>query len=79
MVEQFYLTPEFIYLKDNSFPLTERNDKNATNTRISIATRAGKITILTRVFGRGIDFIVAEKEVKEAGGLHVIQAFISEE
>lgn len=34
---------------------------------------------MTKAFGRGIDFQVVEKDVQEAGGLHVIQAFISEE
>ena len=34
---------------------------------------------MTKTFGRGIDFIVDDKEVKEAGGLHVIQTFISDE
>lgn len=59
--------------------LTERNDKDATYSRIVRATQAKTITILTRAFGRGIDFVVVEKDVIASGGLHVIQTFISEE
>jgi preprotein translocase subunit SecA len=44
-----------------------------------MATRHGRITILTRSFGRGIDFVVEEDNVKSAGGVHVIQTFISED
>lgn len=37
------------------------------------------MTLLTKAFGRGIDFVVVEKAVKDAGGVHVIQTFISAE
>ncbi|CAF3311875.1 unnamed protein product [Rotaria socialis] len=36
----------------------------------------GKVTLLTRVFGRGVDF-QAEAKVNEKGGIHVIQTFFS--
>jgi preprotein translocase subunit SecA len=44
-----------------------------------MATRSGHITLLTRAFGRGIDFVVEERSVMQAGGMHIIQTFISED
>lgn len=79
MVNEFYLCNEFKPLKENSITLTEKNDAESTKTRIIRATRPENITIMTRAFGRGIDFIVGDKDVKAAGGMHVIQTFISEE
>lgn len=32
---------------------------------------------MTSSFGRGTDFVVVDKKIKQAGGLHVIQAFLS--
>jgi preprotein translocase subunit SecA len=77
MVNEFYMSDQFKTLKGNSITLTERNDADATKTRIIRAARAKNITIMTRAFGRGIDFVVGEKDVKDAGGIHVIQTFIS--
>jgi preprotein translocase subunit SecA len=36
----------------------------------------GKVTLLTKEFGRGVDF-QSETKVNEKGGMHVIQAFFS--
>jgi len=79
MVNEFYLSSEFRDIKENSITLTERNDQDAASTRIIRATHARHITLMTRAFGRGIDFIVDEQAVKDVGGVHIIQAFISEE
>ena len=79
MVNEFYMSDQFKALKGNSITLTERNDADATKTRIIRAARVKNITIMTRAFGRGIDFVVGEKDVKDAGGIHVIQTFISSE
>ncbi|CAF3896065.1 unnamed protein product [Rotaria sp. Silwood1] len=38
----------------------------------------GKVTLLTREFGRGVDF-QTEAKVNEKGGTHVIQTFFSED
>eukprot|EP01064_Diplonema_japonicum_P004269 TRINITY_DN1278_c1_g1_i3.p1 TRINITY_DN1278_c1_g1~~TRINITY_DN1278_c1_g1_i3.p1 ORF type:complete len:2509 (+),score=795.47 TRINITY_DN1278_c1_g1_i3:1288-8814(+) len=40
------------------------------------ATTPGVLTFATRVYGRGIDFIVTQKEMLIAGGLDVIQTFM---
>ena len=42
------------------------------------ATRAGIVTFLSRSFGRGLDFQCQDVAMDSAGGVHVIQAFLSE-
>jgi len=46
---------------------------------IGQATLSGNITFLVRAFGRGTDFICYDNELNDAGGIHVIQTFMSEE
>ena len=43
------------------------------------ATRARSVTLFTAVHGRGIDFVCHDKAVEAAGGVHVVQAFLSEQ
>ena len=42
------------------------------------AGRAGQVTLLTKVFGRGVDF-QADAKVNKNGGMHVIQTFLSQD
>jgi SecA DEAD-like domain len=42
------------------------------------AALSGQVTFLPRVFGRGLDFVGRDFEVDQAGGVHVIQTFLSE-
>jgi hypothetical protein len=46
---------------------------------IKKATTSGKITFLTKSFGRGIDFICTSRILLANSGVHVIQTFLSEE
>ncbi|CAF1144264.1 unnamed protein product [Adineta ricciae] len=39
----------------------------------------GKVTLLTRTFGRGTDFICRNQQVLANGGIHVLQTFFSKE
>jgi hypothetical protein len=57
--------------------LTDENTVDEKNTIIKTAASPGKITVCSREFGRGTDFISYDKELDDSGGLHVIQAFIS--
>eukprot|EP01041_Mallomonas_annulata_P002329 gene2329-4529_t len=41
------------------------------------AVTAGSITLLTRIFGRGTDFICYDDNLIQNGGVHVIQTFVS--
>ena len=43
------------------------------------AATAGQITLCTASFGRGTDFFCKDDVVQKNGGVHVIQAFLSEE
>ena len=44
---------------------------------IKDACRLNTITLCTRIFGRGTDFIVTDDRVNEIGGPHAIQTFFS--
>ncbi|KAL4469878.1 hypothetical protein ABPG72_011099 [Tetrahymena utriculariae] len=43
------------------------------------ATQQGMATLCTRQYGRGWDFITTSSDLNELGGIHVIQAFFSED
>ena len=59
--------------------LTEEAEDLEKKRIIKEASRSGKVTLLTRAFGRGTDFISYSPQVEANGGVHVIQAFLSEE
>jgi hypothetical protein len=64
------------YLRRSS-NLTEEHEASVRDSRIVRAVNADTITLMTNSFGRGTDFILLNKEIKEKGGLHVIHAFLS--
>ena len=66
-------------LEDGEFSIVTKGDVDDIDHYVSKATRPGQITLLPRVFGRGLDFKVFDKKVKGNGGVHVIQTFLSEE
>lgn len=78
-MNEFYHSEDFKNLKGAAITIDEKNDANAVSDRVFRATRPRNITLLTKAFGRGFDFIVGDKAVKEAKGVHVIQTYISEE
>ncbi|EFA77021.1 Type III restriction enzyme [Heterostelium album PN500] len=49
------------------------------DTVIKKATTSKQVTLITKSFGRGVDFIVNDDKVIDNGGVHVIQTFLSEE
>lgn len=57
--------------------LTEEHEPSVRDSRIVRAVNADTITLMTNSFGRGTDFILLDQKIKESGGLHVIQAFLS--
>ncbi|CAF4640605.1 unnamed protein product [Rotaria socialis] len=66
-------------LKDYVFCLTEQTSLEEKESRIKSATVSGRVTLFTRTFGRGTDFICYDQTVLSNGGTHVIQTFLSEE
>lgn len=56
-----------------SQPEKDQNRKDV----LDNAVLAGHITFMTKAFGRGTDFYCPDQRVKDAGGVHVIQTFLS--
>lgn len=46
---------------------------------IKRACHSGMLTLATRDFGRGTDFVYEDKSITAAGGVHIIQTFVSED
>lgn len=44
-----------------------------------MAARSGELTLATRSFGRGTDFICKDRALEDAGGVHVLLTFFSKE
>lgn len=72
-------------LKEFSKYLTSKNlkhqilseDEEFKESVVKQSTATETITLCTRVFGRGVDFIVRDPKTKDGGGVHVIQTFIA--
>ena len=57
--------------------LQETVDERERDRVIRKAATSSQVTLATAVFGRGTDFFCHDPELKEAGGVHVIQTFLS--
>eukprot|EP01105_Mastigella_eilhardi_P025421 TRINITY_DN6908_c0_g2_i2.p1 TRINITY_DN6908_c0_g2~~TRINITY_DN6908_c0_g2_i2.p1 ORF type:complete len:2516 (-),score=771.73 TRINITY_DN6908_c0_g2_i2:252-6812(-) len=69
------------FLRTNDIPLEHKvlvEESDNKDTIVRNATKRGQLTLLTRGFGRGIDFICFDKAVQENKGVHVIQTFLSD-
>ncbi|CAF2071576.1 unnamed protein product [Rotaria magnacalcarata] len=77
-LREFYESKELETIKNSVLILTEEANSEEKETIIKRATESGQITLFTRTFGRGTDFICYEESVKVGGGTHVIQTFLSE-
>lgn len=76
---EFYESSALKSIKSSVVYLTEDASLQEKETIISRATISGQITLFTRTFGRGTDFICHDQTVATNGGAHVIQTFLSEE
>ena len=47
------------------------------DSRIIRAVNQNVRTLMTNSFGRGTDFVLLDQKIKDKGGLHVIQCFLS--
>jgi len=60
-----------------SLQILDENEKFK-ETIIKQASSKGTVTLCTRSFARGVDFICLDPETKGNGGVHVIQTFVSD-
>ena len=56
----------------------ERLTNDEKKSKVKKASYEGYVVLCTRTFGRGTDFYQSEK-LEEAGGIHVIQTFFTED
>ena len=59
--------------------ISEKVDAKERELFVKRAANIGTITLLTRIFGRGTDFICRNPQLLANGGIHVLQTFFSEE
>ncbi len=78
-LERFKKSPFYHKLGPRKQLLEEKNSRAEKEFIVNKATTAGQITISTAVFGRGTDFFCKDDTVQRNGGVHVIQAFLSED
>lgn len=76
-LERFYQCPSMDHLRGQTSKFQENVEMSARKARVSRATTAGQITLLSRTFGRGTDFACFDSEVLAKGGVLVIQTFLS--
>jgi predicted GTPase len=77
---EFYNSKAMVSPFDNAVNILKEDvDPKDKEILIKRATTAGQVTLMTKSFGRGTDFMCRDQEVAKNGGVHVIQAFLSEE
>ncbi|KRX04478.1 P-loop containing nucleoside triphosphate hydrolase [Pseudocohnilembus persalinus] len=74
------------YLNSNSLALQNKSEYNVINEKtenkddlITLSTLSKKVTLLTKEYGRGTDFLCSSEQVKKGGGVVVIQTFFSDD
>lgn len=78
-LELFYKSRALDPIKESVKLMTEETPSNMKEGLIRQAVTSGSITLLSRLFGRGTDFICYDDSLIEAGGVHVISTFVSAE
>ena len=79
-LEEFRRSESYRNVKDNTAVhiLTEATPSDSRDFYVKKAGSLGQVTLSTKIFGRGTDFISRDKDVKDLGGVHVLQTFLSE-
>jgi hypothetical protein len=75
----FYQSPLLASFRDSYLIMTEEVNHTEKISLIKRATNSGQVTLLTKSFGRGTDFVCRDQVVSANGGTHVIQTFLSAE
>ncbi|CAF3605157.1 unnamed protein product [Rotaria sp. Silwood1] len=78
-LKEFYDSKALETIKESVSYLTEEASSLEKETLIKRSTTSGQITLFTKNFGRGTDFVCYDQNVSDNNGIHVIQTFLSEE
>ncbi|CAF4504358.1 unnamed protein product [Didymodactylos carnosus] len=78
-LHKFYDSSELFSIRPDVQLITEKVDVKDRELCVRRAATIGKVTLLTRTFGRGTDFICNNQGLLAKGGIHVLQTFFSEE
>ncbi|CAL6025644.1 Conserved_hypothetical protein [Hexamita inflata] len=80
-LDRFYKSAEFqeIRRRNRVQTLTENNSAADKEGIVKNSVQQGSISLFTKEFGRGTDFICYDKNIDRLGGVHVIQTFFSDE
>ncbi|CAF0999381.1 unnamed protein product [Adineta steineri] len=76
---EFYNSKELSTRKQDVQIIMEKVAVKDRELCVKRAATIGKVTLLTRTFGRGTDFICRNQDLLLNGGIHVLQSFFSEE
>jgi len=75
----FYNFPELAPIIEHVQIIMEKVSAKDREMYVKRAATEGRVTLLTRTFGRGTDFICRNQKLLSNGGIHVLQTFFSEE
>jgi energy-coupling factor transporter ATP-binding protein EcfA2 len=78
-LEAFRISRNFVEYRQHAIVITETTSTLEKEGRIKAAAKSGQIVLLTKIFGRGTDFICYDENLLAAGGVHVLQTFLSEQ
>ncbi|CAF1053678.1 unnamed protein product [Adineta ricciae] len=78
-LSEFYNCDLFVGMKQSVQIITEGVSAKDRELFVKRAATEGRVTLLTRTFGRGTDFICRNQQVLANGGVHVLQTFFSKE
>ncbi len=76
---EFYNANVMEDLKETVSYMIEATKDEDKESKVREAVVSGSVTLLQRLFGRGTDFYCLDEQLINAGGVHVIQTFVSEE
>ena len=77
-LKEFFNSTELGDIKETIKTMTERTSPVEKAGLVQQAASTNSITLLTREFGRGTDFICFDELLLAKGGVHVIQTFVSD-
>jgi hypothetical protein len=78
-LQAFYESSAFSSINQDVQIITEKVSARDRELYVKRASTIGKVTLVTRTFGRGTDFICHNPDLLANGGIHVLQTFFSEE